>query len=116
MITRMVAITRAAIARPQGSPGAPPSPPAIQFTATPIKEMPIRSMAVPVTTGAKSEESLLKSGAMNTPKIPEMIVAPKMPGRPRAGLEAMAMLGATETKVTPIMTGSRTPTGPKPMH
>ena len=73
-------------------------------------------MAVPVTTGANRLRRRLNTGAMSRPSKPETMVAPNTPGRPRAGLEAMAMAGPTETKVTPIITGSRTPMGPTPRH
>ena len=114
---RMIAMTRTAMPTPQSSPGAPPGPPpAIQFTATPMSDTPISNIAVPVTTGANRRESRLIQGAISRPSTPDTMVAPKTPGSPSDGSAPMAMLGPTDTKVTPMMTGRRTPTKPRPMH
>ena len=39
-----------------------------------------------------------------------------MPSNPISGVAAIASIGPTEAKVTPIITGSRMPTPGKPMH
>ncbi len=91
-------------------------PPAAQLMAGPNSDRPISNIALPVTTGANTFERRLNRGAITIPTMPEIRVAPKMPGRPSAGLEAMAMLGPMATKVTPMTIGRRTPTPKVPMH
>ncbi len=109
-------MTKPAIAMEGRSPGVSALPPDAQMIAGPNRDNPIKSMAVPVTTGAKICAMRENSGAMKMPSTPDTRVAPKMPGRPRAGLEAMAMLGPMATKVTPMTIGRRTPTPKIPKH
>ena len=81
---------------------------------TRISVMPITVMIVPVTTEGKKRSSPPMKGATTRPNRPAAITEPKMAVRPSAGLPAIASIGETEAKVTPIITGSRMPTGPMP--
>lgn len=68
-------------------------------------------ITVPVTTGGKNRSIRLTKGASSTATIPAPITAPKSaraPISPGVSL-AMATIGPTAAKVTPIITGSRTP-------
>ena len=69
---------------------------------------------MPVTTGGKSGISRLMNGAISMVTMPAAITEPKMPSRPRFGSPAIATIGLTAAKVTPIITGSRMPKGPRP--
>ena len=89
-------------------------PPAAQLMPTRIRVTPITAMMVPVTTGGKSGSMRLISGATRMPKIPAAITAPKIAVIPRSGLPAIASIGLTAAKVTPIITGRRMPKGPTP--
>ena len=80
-----------------------------------INEIPMTAMIVPVTTGGKKRSSELMNGATMRPNIPAAMTEPKMPPSPSSGLPAMASIGATEAKVTPIMIGRRIPNGPMPI-
>ena len=71
-------------------------------------------MIVPVTTGGKKRSILLKNGATSTVNRPDAMTAPRMVGRPVPAL-AMATIGPTAAKVTPIMTGRRMPNFQTPM-
>ena len=73
--------------------------------------MPITAMMVPVTTGGKKRSIRLTSGAISIATTPEPMMDPKMscaPAAPGVAL-AMATMGATDAKVTPIITGSLMP-------
>ena len=68
-------------------------------------------MMVPVTTGGKNLSTRLTIGAMAIDMTPAPMMAPKIapaPATPRLAL-AMATMGATAAKVTPIITGSLLP-------
>ena len=80
-----------------------------QFTPTRISDTPITAMMLPVTTGGNRASRRLMKGAISMETTPAPITAPKMPVMPRAGLFAMASMGLTAAKVTPIMTGRRMP-------
>ncbi len=72
-------------------------------------------MTVPVTTGGKRGSKRLKNGAIRMVTAPAIIVEPRMPRTPRSGLAAIAAIGLTAAKVTPIMTGIRMPNArPRP--
>ena len=79
-----------------------------------IKVMPMTVMIDPVTTEGKNRSSRLMNGAMTMPNMPAEITEPKITGRPRSGLFAIASIGDSEAKVTPIITGRPMPTGPTP--
>ena len=51
-------------------------PPAAQLMPTPISDMPISVMTVPVTTGGKSPSTRPMSGATMMPNNPAAITAP----------------------------------------
>ncbi len=73
--------------------------------------MPITVMTVPVTTEGKNRSSRLAIGAISIPITPAAMIEPKMiraPSAPGCGM-AMAIIGPTEAKVTPIITGRRMP-------
>ena len=76
--------------------------------------MPMTVMIDPVTTDGKKRSRRLMNGATTMPNTPAAITDPKITGRPRAGLLAIASIGDSDAKVTPIMTGRRMPTGPMP--
>ena len=85
--------------------------PKIQLMPMRIKLMPITAMMVPVTTGGKKRSIRLTAGAINIEIAPAPIMEPKIswaPARPGLAL-AIATIGATAAKVTPIMTGNRMP-------
>ena len=84
-------------------------PPMAQFTPTRISDTPITAMMLPVTTGGNRASRRLMKGAISMETTPAPITAPKMPVMPRAGLFAMASMGLTAAKVTPIITGRRMP-------
>ena len=65
-------------------------------------------MIVPVTTGGKKRSMRLTTGAIRIEITPAPMMAPKISPAPAVpGLAlAMATMGATEAKVTPIITGS----------
>ena len=81
---------------------------------TRISVMPITVMIEPVTTAGKKRSRRLMNGATTMPNTPAAITEPKIAGSPSAGLLAIASIGESEAKVTPIITGSRMPTGPTP--
>src|SRR5215467_337280 len=79
-----------------------------------MSETPIIKIMEPVTTGGKSASRKLTSGATMMVKRPAAIAAPKMvvrrtSGSPIASSPAIASMGPTAAKVTPIITGSRMP-------
>ncbi len=72
----------------------------------------MRVMTVPVTTGGKKRTALLKKGAARKPSSPATTTAPKMTGRASDGSSvdaAIAVMGATPAKVTPLTNGNRAP-------
>ena len=73
--------------------------------------MPITRMIVPVTTGGKNRSIRLAIGAISTPMTPAAMIEPKIIRAPSAPGWASAIdtIGPTEAKVTPIITGMRTP-------
>ena len=71
-------------------------------------------MIDPVTTDGKKRSRRLMNGAATMPNTPAAITEPKIAWRPRAGLLAIASIGDSDAKVTPIITGRRMPTGPTP--
>jgi hypothetical protein len=78
---------------------------------TRIRLMPMMAMMVPVTTGGKKRSSRLTTGAMSMLMMPAPMMAPKIaraPSGPGMAL-AMATIGPTAAKVTPIITGSLMP-------
>ena len=79
--------------------------------------MPMMAMMVPVTTGGKKRSSRLHQGAMIIDRMPAPMIAPKIArapsGAPGIAL-AIATIGPTAAKVTPIITGSLMPKYPKP--
>jgi len=68
-------------------------------------------MIVPVTTGGKKRSIRLTSGATRIDTMPAPMIEPNSSGAPSGpGFAlAIAIIGATDAKVTPIITGSRTP-------
>ena len=78
---------------------------------TRISVMPITRMIVPVTTGGKNRSIRLTIGAISTPMTPAAMIAPKIIRAPSAPgwVSAIDTIGPTEAKVTPIITGMRTP-------
>ena len=85
--------------------------PKIQLMPMRINVTPITRMIVPVTTGGKNRSIRLTIGAMSMPTMPAPMIEPKIIRAP-SGPEfapAMASIGPTEAKVTPIITGSRMP-------
>src|SRR5688572_8107673 len=85
--------------------------PKIQLMPTRIRLMPITAMMVPVTTGGKKRSMRLTSGAVSIDTTPAPMMAPNSncaPFWPGFAL-AMATMGATDAKVTPIITGSLMP-------
>ena len=78
---------------------------------TRISVMPITRMIVPVTTGGKNRSIRLARGAISTPMTPAAMIEPKIIRAPSAPgwTSAIDTIGPTEAKVTPIMTGMRTP-------
>ncbi len=69
------------------------------------------AMMVPVTTGGKKRSSRLMKGAMKIDRMPAPMIAPKIaraPSGPPCTL-AIATIGPTAAKVTPIITGSLMP-------
>ena len=86
-------------------------PPSAQPTPTRIRLMPMIAMMVPVTTGGKKRSSRLMKGAMKIDRMPAPMIAPKIaraPSGPPCTL-AIATIGPTAAKVTPIITGSLMP-------
>ncbi|MCG3189284.1 MAG: hypothetical protein LKCHEGNO_01575 [Burkholderiaceae bacterium] len=78
---------------------------------TRIRLMPITAMMVPVTTGGKKRSTRPISGAIASATMPAPMMAPNSacaPAGPGWAL-AIATIGPTAAKVTPIITGSRTP-------
>lgn len=76
-----------------------------------ISVIPMTVMTVPVTTDGKKRSRRLATGAISIPNTPAAMIDPKMilaPSAPGCGM-AMATIGPTEAKVTPIITGRRTP-------
>ena len=85
--------------------------PNIQLMPMRIRLIPITAMMVPVTTGGKKRSIRLTTGAINMATMPAPMMEPKIswaPAVPGVAL-AIATIGATEAKVTPIMTGSLMP-------
>lgn len=76
-----------------------------------IKLMPMTAMMVPVTTGGKKRSIRLTMGAIKMEMIPAPMIEPKISPAPAVPglLLAMATIGATDAKVTPIMTGNLMP-------
>ena len=85
--------------------------PKIQLMPTRIRLMPITRMIEPVTTGGKKRSMRLTSGAIRIEITPAPMMAPKIRPAPSVPglLLAMATMGATDAKVTPIITGSLMP-------
>ena len=69
------------------------------------------AMMVPVTTGGKNRSMRLTSGAMAMEMTPAPITEPKISPAPAVPpvVCAIEIMGATEAKVTPIITGSWMP-------
>src|SRR5574343_757377 len=89
----------------------PTGTPKIELMPTRIRLMPMTAMMVPVTTGGKKRSMRLTTGASNIEMRPAPMMAPKnnpAPSTPGGAL-AMATMGATAAKVTPLMTGSLMP-------
>jgi len=85
--------------------------PKIQLMPTRIRLTPITRISVPVTTGGKKRSSRLTTGAIRIEMMPAPMMAPKISWAPATPglLLAIATMGPTEAKVTPIITGSRMP-------
>src|SRR5690606_38198398 len=86
----------------------PTGTPKIQLMPTRIRLMPITAMMVPVTTGGKKRSMRLTTGAIAIEMTPAAMMAPKIlpaPSTPGTAW-AIATMGATAAKVTPIITGS----------
>ncbi len=85
--------------------------PKIQLMPMRISEMPMTRMMVPVTTGGKKRSIRLATGASRMPMMPAPMIEPKIIRAPSVpGCEtAIEIIGPTEAKVTPIITGIRTP-------
>ena len=66
---------------------------------------------MPVTTGGKNRSMRLAIGAISTPMKPAAMIEPKIIRAPSAPgwTSAIDTIGPTEAKVTPIITGMRTP-------
>ncbi len=82
-----------------------------QPTPTRIRLTPMTRMMVPVTTGGKKRSMRLIKGAIRIASRPAPMPAPKMaraPSTPGTAF-AIATIGPTAAKVTPIMTGNRMP-------
>ena len=85
--------------------------PKIQLMPTRIRLMPMTAMMVPVTTGGKKRSMRLTTGAIRIEMMPAPMMAPNsmrapsVPGLPLA----IATIGPTAAKVTPIITGRRMP-------
>ena len=96
-----------------GTEGAvgPKGLPKIQLMPILIRLIPMTAMMVPVTTGGKKRSMRLTSGAMSIEITPAPMMEPKIRPAPSVPgwLLAMATMGATEAKVTPIMTGNLMP-------
>ena len=115
LISTIDTSTRKAMVRYRGAPkSATPLPPPAQLIPTCNSVMPMAVMIVPVTTGGKNRSILLKNGAISTVNRPDAMTAPRMVGSPVPAL-AMATIGPTAAKVTPIMTGRRMPNFQTPM-
>lgn len=82
--------------------------PKIQLMPTRIRLMPMTAMMVPVTTGGKKRSMRLTSGAIRMEITPAPITEPKISPAPAVPpvVCAIEIMGATEAKVTPIITGS----------
>ena len=72
-------------------------------------------ITVPVTSGGNSRTILHTKGAINRPKKPAAMVAPKIPVMPTPGMPAITTMLLTAAKLAPIITGMRMPTGPMPI-
>ena len=84
--------------------------PKIQLMPTRISVMPITAIMVPVTTGGKKRSMRLTAGAIRMDTTPAPMMEPNSScASPAPARVAMAAMGATEAKVTPIMTGSWMP-------
>ena len=82
-----------------------------------IRLTPITRITVPVTTGGKKRSIRLITGARKIEITPAPITAPNSARAPSApgAAPAMATMGPTAAKVTPIITGILTPSqGPAP--
>ena len=82
--------------------------PKIQLMPTRISVMPITAIMVPVTTGGK-RSMRLTAGAIRMDTTPAPMMEPNSSCARPGSAVAMAAMGATEAKVTPIMTGSWMP-------
>ena len=71
--------------------------------------MPITAMMVPVTTCGKKRSMRLTIGAINIEMMPAPMIDPKISCAPTLPGFAIAIIGATDAKVTPIITASRMP-------
>ena len=69
-------------------------------------------ITVPVTIGGKKRSSCEKNGATRIMNSPQAIVAPNTAWMPSAW--PIAIIGPTAAKVTPCMSGSRTPNRQNP--
>ena len=89
----------------------PSGRPKIQLMPMRISEMPMTRMMVPVTTGGKKRSMRLASGASRMPMTPAAMIEPKISRAPSGPgfVSAIDTIGPTLAKVTPIITGSRTP-------
>ena len=98
--------------------GSAPSglPSTIHPAATRMSDRPMMRITVPVTIGGKNRSSCEKNGATRIMKRPHAIVAPKMSVMPPpSGDVPIAIIGPTAAKVTPCMSGRRTPNRQKPI-
>ena len=87
--------------------------------AEPFKGMEINVVSETLTTHEYESKVLAKAfseitGARMMPKSPAAITDPNIAVMPRSGFAAMASIGLTAAKVTPIITGRRMPKGPIP--
>ena len=89
----------------------PTGRPKIQLIPMGIRLMPIARMTVPVTTGGKNRSTRPISGASRMAIRPAAMIAPNSARAPSVpGVwPAMATIGPTAAKVTPIITGRRMP-------
>jgi len=85
--------------------------PKTQLMPIRIRLTPITRMIEPVTTGGKKRRSFDIRGASSMAITPAAMIAPKMARAPSGPPLALAItcIGWTAAKVTPIITGSRTP-------
>ena len=108
VITMMVVSTTSVMKRLVGSPAVGPRP-AIQFTPTGIRLIPVAVITVPVTTGGKSLTIRPTKGASKMVMSPATMMAPNMPSSPTSGLLTITSMGGTAANVTPIIMGKRIP-------